>query len=143
MDIKAFLRSNAGEWFTQRSNYHLDGSKTENSKANITVEFIQPDHPQIVSLCQQNKLESNLSVGGLRYSWDNSNNNWVSRRIGTCHYSEHNVTSVSEAENEILKIYPKYKKVTDGIIISKKIGIEKMRQKCNHFNNWIISMEKI
>lgn len=43
----------------------------------------------------------------------------------------------------ILKIYPKYQKVTDGIIISKKIGIEKMRQKCNHFNNWITSMEKI
>jgi len=43
----------------------------------------------------------------------------------------------------ILKIYPKYQKVTDGIIISKKIGIEKMRQKCNYFNNWITSMEKI
>jgi len=43
----------------------------------------------------------------------------------------------------ILKIYPKYQKVTDGIIISKKIGLEKMRQKCSHFNNWIISMEKI
>ena len=72
MDIKAFLTSSAGEWFTQRTNYHVDGSKTENSKANITVEFIQPDHPQIVSLCQQNKIESNLSVGGLKYSWDTS-----------------------------------------------------------------------
>ena len=72
MDIKAFLTSSAGEWFTQRTNYHLDGSKTENSKANITVEFIQPDHPQIVNLCQQNKIESALSVGGLKYSWDTS-----------------------------------------------------------------------
>ena len=43
----------------------------------------------------------------------------------------------------ILKIYPKYQKVTDGIIISKKIGLEKMRQRCNHFNRWIISMENI
>jgi hypothetical protein len=42
----------------------------------------------------------------------------------------------------ILKIYPKYQKVTDGIIISKKIGIEKMKQKCNHFNDWITSIEK-
>ena len=72
MDIKTFLKSSAGEWFTQRTNYHLDGSKTESSKANITVEFIQPDHPQIVNLCQQNKIESNLSLGGLKYSWDNS-----------------------------------------------------------------------
>ena len=72
MDIKEFLQSSAGEWFTQRTNYHLDVSKTENSKASITVEFIQPDHPQIVSLCQQNKIEPNLSLGGLKYSWDNS-----------------------------------------------------------------------
>ena len=72
MDIKAFLTSSAGEWFTQRTNYHVDGSKIENSKANIIVEFIQPDHPQIENLCQQNKIESNLSVGGLRYSWDTS-----------------------------------------------------------------------
>jgi hypothetical protein len=43
----------------------------------------------------------------------------------------------------ILKIYPKYQKVTDGIMISQKIGIEKMRQKCTHFNDWITSMEKI
>jgi len=43
----------------------------------------------------------------------------------------------------ILKIYPKYQKVIDGIIISKKIGIEKMRQKCVHFNDWITFLEQI
>jgi len=42
----------------------------------------------------------------------------------------------------ILKIYPKYQKVTDGIIIAKQIGIKKMRQKCRHFDNWISFMEK-
>ena len=42
----------------------------------------------------------------------------------------------------ILKIYPKYQKVTDGIIIAKQIGINKMRQKCRHFDNWISVMEK-
>ena len=72
MDIKTFLNSSAGEWFTQRTNYDLDGSKTENSKAHITVEFIEPDNPQTIALCQQNKIEPNLSLGGLKYSWDNS-----------------------------------------------------------------------
>jgi len=43
----------------------------------------------------------------------------------------------------ILKIYPKYQKVTDGLLICKKIGIEKMRQRCNHFNDWISSMENM
>ena len=72
MDIKTFLISSAGEWFTQRTNYDLEGSKTENSKANITVEFIKPENPQAIALCQQNKIEPNLSLGGLKYSWDNS-----------------------------------------------------------------------
>ena len=72
MDIKAFLTNCAGEWFTQRTNYDLDGSKVESNKANITIEFIPPDNAQITSLCEQNRIEPNLSLGGLKYSWDTS-----------------------------------------------------------------------
>lgn len=72
MDIKAFLTNCAGEWFTQRTNYNLDGSTVESNKANITVEFIPPDNPQIVALASQNRIEPSLSLGGLKYSWDTS-----------------------------------------------------------------------
>lgn len=30
-----------------------------------------------------------------------------------------------------------YKKTVDGINVAEKIGIEKMRKKCEHFNYWI------
>lgn len=43
----------------------------------------------------------------------------------------------------ILKIYPKYQKVTDRIMIAKQIGLKKIRQKCQHFDNWISYMEKV
>ncbi len=72
MDIKAFLTNCAGEWFTQRTNYDIDGSKVESNKANITVEFIPPDNAQITALCEQNRIEPSLSLGGLKYSWDTS-----------------------------------------------------------------------
>ena len=72
MDIKVFLTNCAGEWFTQRTNYALDGSKVESSKANISVEFIASDNSQIVALCQQNRIEPSCCWGGLKYSWDTS-----------------------------------------------------------------------
>lgn len=37
----------------------------------------------------------------------------------------------------ILQLYPEYQKVTDGTIIAKSIGINKMIEKCQHFADWI------
>ena len=37
----------------------------------------------------------------------------------------------------------KFKKTTTGILIAGKIGIEKMREKCPLFNNWLINFETI
>lgn len=36
-----------------------------------------------------------------------------------------------------------YRKTTTGIAIAKEIGIDKMREKCPHFNNWIESLEAL
>ncbi|MBU0632288.1 DUF4276 family protein [bacterium] len=45
----------------------------------------------------------------------------------------------------IIQQIPQYEftKPTSGIILAKKIGLEKMREKCSHFNNWIESIENI
>ena len=37
----------------------------------------------------------------------------------------------------------KYKKVVDGIIIAEKIGLEKIRDKCCHFNQWLEQLEQL
>lgn len=37
----------------------------------------------------------------------------------------------------------RYKKVVDGIIIAQKIGLEKIRSKCNHFNQWLEQLEQL
>jgi len=56
---------------------------------------------------------------------------------------EINNNPTTAPSKRILKIYPKYQKVTDGIIIAKQIGIKKMMQKCRHFDNWITSMQNV
>jgi trehalose-6-phosphate synthase len=43
----------------------------------------------------------------------------------------------------ILKLIPTYKKITDGIIIARKIGLEIMREKCPHFNQWLTQLENL
>ena len=36
-----------------------------------------------------------------------------------------------------------YVKTVDGIIAARKIGLEKMRRECPHFNEWITKLEDI
>lgn len=41
----------------------------------------------------------------------------------------------------IINLIPTYSKTVHGIIIAKKIGLTKMREKCPHFDNWIEAIE--
>jgi hypothetical protein len=43
----------------------------------------------------------------------------------------------------ILRIYPSYQKPTDGIIIAKRIGIDKIRKECPHFDMWLSRLEAL
>jgi len=36
-----------------------------------------------------------------------------------------------------------YSKVTDGVLISQKIGLQAMRSECSHFNEWIKKLEAL
>ena len=37
----------------------------------------------------------------------------------------------------ILKAYSSYQKITDGTNICRDLGIQKIREHCPHFDNWI------
>ena len=36
-----------------------------------------------------------------------------------------------------------YDKVLDGYNVAKNIGLEKMRENCRHFDEWVSELEKI
>lgn len=43
----------------------------------------------------------------------------------------------------ILNEIPEYDKVTAGVAVAGKIGLEKLRAKCIHFNGWLTCLEKL
>ncbi len=40
-------------------------------------------------------------------------------------------------------LFPSYRKVAMGKTIASSIGLKKIREKCPHFNNWLISLENL
>ena len=71
MNLKEFLNLSAGRWFSQRTNYLL-GGEADNSKADLTIELINPEDAKAVELCKKHHLDPQLSLGGTIQSWDNS-----------------------------------------------------------------------
>lgn len=43
----------------------------------------------------------------------------------------------------ILKEIPEYDKVTSGVAVAEHIGLETLRQKCAHFNQWLTGLEQL
>lgn len=41
----------------------------------------------------------------------------------------------------VLGAYPRYRKVLDGTLAAQAVGIERMRQECPHFRQWIEQLE--
>ncbi|MBD2576157.1 phycobiliprotein lyase [Oscillatoria sp. FACHB-1406] len=72
MDIKEFFEQSSGKWFAQRTHYNLASQAAGSSKAEIEIEFLAVDAPEIVQLCEQQHVSSAQACGGLKISWDNS-----------------------------------------------------------------------
>lgn len=49
----------------------------------------------------------------------------------------------SAPSKRILQLMPEYNKVLQGTIIAGDIGIDKIRTKCSHFDNWIQKLEQL
>jgi len=45
--------------------------------------------------------------------------------------------------NRVLSAYPAYHKVLDGTLAAQAVGIEKMRQECPHFREWVERLEAL
>jgi len=70
MDIQEFFDLSAGKWFSQRTSHHLAFKQAESGKSDIVIETLPKDHPEVIQLCEQNKVDPNLATGGARVVWD-------------------------------------------------------------------------
>jgi phycoerythrin-associated linker protein len=72
MKIEEFLEQCAGNWFSQRTSYHLNKTQVDNSKSDLTIERLSQDNSEIISLCQQYQINPSDTLGGTKTRWDNS-----------------------------------------------------------------------
>ena len=43
----------------------------------------------------------------------------------------------------VLDVYPPYRKVVDGTLGAEAVGVDRMRQECPHFNDWVQGLENL
>jgi len=43
----------------------------------------------------------------------------------------------------ILKEIPEYDKVSSGLIVTRKIGLTALRERCSHFSQWVSDLEQL
>jgi hypothetical protein len=43
----------------------------------------------------------------------------------------------------VLQVVPSYKKVIEGTTAAQRIGVDKIRQECPHFRDWMVQMESL
>lgn len=49
----------------------------------------------------------------------------------------------SAPSRRILKLFPGYRKVVHGTIAAGRIGLERIRAECPHFNDWLATLEDV
>jgi hypothetical protein len=68
----------------------------------------------------------------------------IIRILTECGEPEKINNSTETAPSKRLKrLYPDYKKTVNGITLAKEIGVDKMREQCPVFNNWLNSLEDL
>lgn len=74
MDIHKFLEQTEGDWFSQRTIYNLTEKEApvNNGKANLTIEILPSENPEIAEISQKYSLDSSLILGAIASNWDNS-----------------------------------------------------------------------
>lgn len=71
-DAMEFFQLSAGQWRSQRTTHHLPFRRAESGGSDISVEYINPEDPRIVEICQMHDTDPNLAIGGAFVSWDGS-----------------------------------------------------------------------
>jgi hypothetical protein len=66
----------------------------------------------------------------------------LKKQVNQFETPEHvNNSEQTSPSKRILQVFPEYQKVTDGTMVAKSIGIEKMLEKCPHFACWIKKLQ--
>lgn len=83
MNIERFFELSAGKWFAHRTTHELTTQKSVESKSEITIELLNANHPEVLSVCEIHQM--NLSDDRLlawKLTW-NDTTRLNQKNIGT------------------------------------------------------------
>ncbi|MEA5624761.1 phycobiliprotein lyase [Nostoc sp. UHCC 0251] len=94
MNIEEFFQLSAGKWFSHRTSQHLAFNQSENSKSDIIIEALAVDHPEVIKVCQQYKINPSSAFCAAKITW-----NGTMDKDQTKHSGSTVLVSVPDANN--------------------------------------------
>jgi hypothetical protein len=70
MNIEEFFQLSAGKWFSHRTSQRLAFNQSENSKSDIIIETLAVDHPEVIKLCQNYKINPSSACCAAKITWN-------------------------------------------------------------------------
>jgi len=70
MTIEEFFQLSAGKWFSHRTGHDLASKQSKNGKSDVIIEILAVDHPDVVKLCQNYKIDPSHASCGVRVTWN-------------------------------------------------------------------------
>jgi CpeS-like protein len=69
MDIEEFFQLSAGKWYSHRTGNDFAANKSESGQSEIIIESLTSEHPEVVKLCEQHKVNPNLASVTAKINW--------------------------------------------------------------------------
>lgn len=70
MTIEEFFELSTGKWFSHRTSHDLAVKQSKNGKSEMIIEMLASDHPDVVKLCQQHKVDPIRASCGAKVTWN-------------------------------------------------------------------------
>lgn len=83
MDILEFLELCVGNWFSQRSSFHLEEQQGTSDKSELSITWLSADEPDVIKLCETHKIDAKSSLGGHQLQWDTACDWGKPKKIGS------------------------------------------------------------
>jgi CpeS-like protein len=72
MDIEEFFQLSAGKWYSHRTGNDFTANKSESGQSEIIIETLTSEHPEVIKLCEQHKVNPSLASVIAKINWNDT-----------------------------------------------------------------------
>ena len=70
MSVEDFFNKSIGQWRSQRSSHNLAWAQFEAITSEIDIDLLEPNHPDVLKLCEQNDITPEETTLSFAMSWE-------------------------------------------------------------------------